>query len=80
MSLERKGDGEEFDMVVRGKGRFEVHELGKFLKNRMFVITFHALESGRQSMPSHQCLIRMENTRKRSKFLPIIRFHGNNSN
>ena len=48
MSLERKGDGDEFDMVVRGKGRLEVHELRKFLKNRMFVITFHALESGRQ--------------------------------
>ena len=30
MSLERKGHSAGFDMVVRGEGRFEVHELGKF--------------------------------------------------
>ena len=60
MSLERKGHSAGFDMVVRGEGRFEVHELGKFFKNRMFVITFHALNLDARSMPSHQCLIRMK--------------------
>ena len=56
MSLERKGHSAGFDMV-HGEGRFEVHELGKFFKNRMFVITFHALNVDARS---HQCLIRMK--------------------
>jgi len=70
MSLERKGHSAGFDMVVRGEGRFEVHELGKFFKNRMFVITFHALNLDARSMPSHQCLIRMK------KLLEILTYYS----
>ena len=69
MSLERKGDGEEFCKIRYG-GMWQL----KFTNlNRIFVITFHVLNLDTRSMPSHQ-------DEKYSKFLPIIWFHGNNSN
>jgi len=61
MSLEWKGDGEEFcrfDMVVRGKGRFEVHELEPYVCHH-----FPRPESGHQKYAKPPVLMRMKNNR-----------------